>query len=77
MPASLRSKRRWEFRNAASSWHWRATAVFSRLTSIRWPWPVRSRWNSPTMAEKASSRAVEASTIELPAGVGGSWRRPP
>jgi hypothetical protein len=77
MPASLRSKRRCEFMNAVSSWHCRATAVPSRLTSIRWPWPVRSRWNSPTMAEKASSSAVEASTIELPDGVGGSPRRPP
>jgi hypothetical protein len=77
MPASLRWKRRSRFMNAASSWHCRATAVLSRLTSIRWPVPVRSRWNSPTKAEKASSRAVEASTIELPDGVGGSSRRPP
>ena len=76
-PASLRCQRSGRFRNAASSWHWRAIAVLNRLTSILCPSPLLARWKRPTIAENANISAVLASTIELPDGVGGSPRRPP
>ena len=48
-----------------------STSDSSRLMSITWPWPVRSRWRSAASTANAPRRPVTSSASAIGGSVGG------